>query len=85
MPADGYTLEELEKKVARAKEQLHEFRSALDAFSDSIEKINPDMLAQVTELHKMLDEREILLDELLAAGRECIEALQAWHRKKERS
>lgn len=85
MPAKGYTLEELEKKVVRDKEQLHEFRSALAAFSDSIEKINPDMRSQINELYRMLDAQGALLDKLLTAGQEYIEALREWHRTTERS
>lgn len=88
MPADGYMLEQLEqleRKIEYAKEKLQEFRIALEAFSDGIKKINPDMNTQISELHKMIDERDTLLDKLLKAGNAYNAAVQELLTKQERS
>ncbi len=88
MPADGYILEQLEsleRKIAYAKEKLQEFRIALEAFSDGIKKVNPDMNTQISELHKMIDARDTLLDKLLKAGKAYNAAVQELLTKKKRS
>lgn len=85
MPADGDLMEQLDAELTRAKEQVREFRNALAEFSPIIEKIAPNLRTQIEKMHKLLDERETLLDKILTVGRKHKAAVQDWMNKQERS